>query len=80
MSETLEQLRTVCRLHCGIVTKLTKEKDTLLVTETLATEQIDYLIVIRQQLTTKGQTLQELNHDILNQCSLEDVEGELKLC
>ena len=77
MSEMLEQLRTVCRSHCGVVTKLSKEKDTLLVTKTRATEQIDCLIVIRQQLTTKGQTLQELNRDILNWCSLEDVEGEV---
>ena len=77
MSETLERLRTVRRSHRGVVTKLTKETDTLLVAETRATEQIDRLIVIRQQLTTKEQTLQELNRDILNQCSLEDVEGEV---
>ena len=77
MSETLERLRTVRRSHRGVVTKLTKETDTLLVAETRATEQIDRLIVIRQQLTTKEQTLQELNRDILNQCLLEDVEGEV---
>ena len=39
-----------------------------------------------KQLTTKQQTLQELNNDILNQCSLEGVKGEVnevmkpKLC
>ena len=77
MSETLEQLRTVCRSHRGVVTKLTKETDTLLVAKTRATEHIDCLTTIQQQLTTKEQTLQELNCDMLNQCSLEDVEGEV---
>ena len=70
-------MKTVRGSHRGVVTKLTKETDTLTATEPLTTEQIDRLIVIRQQLNAKEQTLQTLNRDILNLCSLEKFEIEV---
>ena len=77
MSENLDRLKTVRGSHRGVVTKLTKETDTLAATEPLTTEQIDRLTVIRQQLNAKEQTLQTLNRDILNLCSLEEIETEV---
>ena len=78
MSENLDRLKTVRGSHRGVVTKLTKEKKKkkLAATEPLTTEQIDRLTVIRQQLNAKEQTLQTLNRDILNLCSLEEIETE----
>ena len=65
------------RIYATTVLKgLTKETDTLLVAKIRTTEHIDCLTTIQQQLTTKKQTLQELNCNMLNQCSL-DVEGEV---
>jgi len=77
MSESLDRLNTVRGSHRGVVTKLSRETDTLLATEPLTAEQTDRLTVIKQQLTSKEQTLEVLNRDILNLCTLEEVDTEV---
>ena len=65
MSENLDRLKTVRGLYRGVVTKLTRETDTLLATEPLTAEQTDRLSVIKQQLMSKEQMLEVLNRNIL---------------
>ena len=75
--EGLDRLETIHRSHWGVITKLTREADTQIAEVPLSSEKIDCLTVICQQLESKEQLLIGYNHDILSQCTLEDVEAEV---
>ena len=77
MSENLDRLKIIHRLHRGVVTKLTREADTLMADTPLNFERIDRLTVIRQQLESKEQLLLDYNHDISAKCTLDKVEVEV---
>ena len=76
-TENLDQLKTIRRLHWGVVTKLTREADTLIADTPLTSEGIDRLTVIHQQLVGKEQLLSDYDRDILMKCTLEEVEAEV---
>ena len=77
MSENLDRLKIVRRSHRGVVTKLTREADTLIADTPLNSERINRLTVIRQQLESKEQLLLDYDRDILAKCTLEEVEAEV---
>ena len=77
MTENLDRLKIIRRSHRGVVTKLTREADTLITDAPLSCEKIDRLTVIRQQLDSKEQLLMGYDRDILSQCTLEEVEAEV---
>ena len=77
MSEKLDKLKIIRRSHRGVVTKLTREADTLIADTPLNSDRIDRLTVIRQQLESKEQLLLDYDRDILAKCTLEEVEAEV---
>ena len=77
MTETLDRLKAIRRSHRGVVTKLTREADTLIAGDPLSSERNDRLTVIRQQLESKEQLLMGYDRDILSQCTLEEVDNEV---
>ena len=78
MTENCDRLKVVRRAHRGVVTKLTREVDTILGEESATSEQISRLSVIYEQLENKLQMLQGIDQKILTLCSLEEVEGEIE--
>ena len=76
-TENLDRLKTIRRSYQGVVTKLTREADTLIADTPLTSEGIDHLTVIRQQLEGKEQLLLDYDHDILTKCTLEEVDAEV---
>ena len=78
MTENCDRLKVVRRAHRGVVTKLTREVDTILAEESATSEQISRLSVIYEQLENKLQMLQGIDQKILTLCSLEEVEGEIE--
>ena len=64
-TQNLERLKTIRISHRGVVTKLTREVDTLIADTPLTSEGIDCLTVIRQQLEGKEQLLLDYDRDIL---------------
>ena len=77
MSENLDRLKIIRRSHQGVVTKLTREADTLIADTPLNSDRIDRLTVICQQLESKEQLLLDYDRDILAKCTLEEVEAEV---
>ena len=76
-TENLDRLKTIRRSHRGVVTKQTREADTLIADTPLTSEEINRLTVIRQQLEGKEQLLLDYDRDILTKCTLEEVDAEV---
>ena len=76
-TEKYERLKVVRRGHRGVVTKLTREVDTLLEGEPPTSEQLTRLNIIYEQLENKMQLLQGMDSEIVTLCNLDDVEGEI---
>lgn len=76
-TEKYERLKVVRRGHRGVVTKLTREVDTLLAGESPTSEQLARLNIIFEQLENKMQLLQTMDSEIVTLCNLDDVEGEI---
>ena len=77
MAEELEKQRAVRRANRGVVTKLTKEVDTLLAEEPVTSEKIARLNVIFDLLENKLKLLNEIDRQILSLCKVDDVPGEV---
>ena len=77
MAEELQKHSAVRRANRGVVTKLTKEVDTLLAEEPVTSEKIARLNVIFDLLENKLKLLNEINHQMLSLCKVDDVPGEV---
>ena len=69
----VERLRAIRGGHRGVVTRLTKQIDELLAVE-LVGESVSKLNVLLQQLNNKFDKLQDIDHDIITVCKLEEIE------
>jgi len=78
VTEKYEQLKVMRRGHQGVVTKLSREADTLLAGDSPTSEQIACLRIIHEQLENKMQLLQSMDSEILTLCNLEDIEGKIE--
>ena len=76
-TEKYERLKIVRRGHRRVITKLTREVDTLLGGETPTSEQLVCLNIIYEQSENKMQLLQGMDSEIVTLCNLDNVEGEI---
>lgn len=70
----LDRLKSIRGGHRGVITKLTREIDTLLAGET---RDIGRLQVINEQLKNKLTVLRKLDDDILTLCESDDIPREI---
>ena len=77
-ARTLERSHAVRRGHWGVVTKLVREAEDILLNETLSPEQHSRLNVIRQQLDGKLTLLNDMDRDILKHCEVEAIDTEIE--
>ena len=63
---------------CHFVSKLTREVDEIMLSESLTEEQHTCINVIHRQLEVKLSTLVELDKEALSLCDLRDIATEVK--
>ena len=73
-----ERCKAIRGAHQSSVSKLTKEVDEILVTESLTKEQQSRIDVIHRQLGVKSSTLAELDKEASSLCNLEDIATEVE--
>ena len=64
--------------HRGALTRLTKEIDKVLASETLNEDHRHKLNIVHRQLEAKAKVLTELDNDVMKCCELGEIEREVQ--